>query len=40
MTADSCARHGLEVAALDRKTLDKLDSLLPPTGRMAIPWIR
>jgi len=31
MTADSCARHGLEVAALDRKTLDKLDSLLPPT---------
>jgi acyl-CoA synthetase (NDP forming) len=31
MAADACARSGLDVAPLDRKTLDKLDSMLPPT---------
>lgn len=31
MAADACARQGLDVAPLDRKTLDKLDSMLPPT---------
>jgi acyl-CoA synthetase (NDP forming) len=31
MAADACARRGLDVAQLDRKTLDKLDFMLPPT---------
>jgi len=31
MVADACAQRGLDVAPLDRVTLDKLDSMLPPT---------
>ena len=31
MVADACERRGLDVAPLDRVTLDKLDSFLPPT---------
>jgi len=30
MVADACAQRGLDVATLDRATLDKLDSILPP----------
>jgi len=30
MAADACAQRGLDVAPLDRVTLDKLDSMLPP----------
>jgi acyl-CoA synthetase (NDP forming) len=30
MVADACAQRGLDVAPLDRITLDKLDSMLPP----------
>ena len=30
MVADACAQCGLDVAPLDRVTLDKLDSMLPP----------
>jgi len=30
MVADACARRGLDVAPLDRVTLDRLDSMLPP----------
>jgi len=31
MAADACTQRGLDVATLDRATLDKLDSFLPPT---------
>jgi len=31
MAADACTQIGLDVAPLDRITLDKLDSMLPPT---------